>query len=119
VSGTKPYPQKLRERAVWMVAEMRPNYESDWAAITAVAARLGIGTAETMRKWVRQAQVDAGRRPGTSTDESAELKRLQRENARVLAPGSFARALTSTPRADPNETLGSRQMTSRSHSDPR
>jgi transposase len=73
------YPQELRERAVRMVAEVRPNYESDWAAITAVAAKLGIGTAETLRKWVRQAQVDAGRRPGVSTEESAELRRLRAE----------------------------------------
>jgi hypothetical protein len=41
MSGSRPYPQELRERAVRMVAEVRPNYESDWAAITAVAARLG------------------------------------------------------------------------------
>ena len=65
MAGTQPYPQELRERAVRMVAEVRPNYESDWAAITAAAARLGIGTAETLRKWVRQAQVDDGRRRRT------------------------------------------------------
>jgi transposase len=62
-----------------MVAEVRPNYESDWAAITAVAVKLGIGTAETLRKWVRQGQVDAGRRPGISTEESVELRRLRAE----------------------------------------
>jgi transposase len=79
MSGTKPYPQDLRERAVRMVAEVRPNYESDWATIAAVAAKLGIGTAETLRKWVRQAQVDAGRRPGVTTEESVELRRLRAE----------------------------------------
>ena len=47
MSGPKPYPQELRQRAVRMVAEVRPNYESDWAAITAVAQKLGVGTAET------------------------------------------------------------------------
>jgi transposase len=73
------YPQELGERAVRMVAEVRPNYESDWAAITAVAAKLGMGTAETLRKWVRQAQVDAGRRPGGTTEESVELRRLRAE----------------------------------------
>lgn len=78
-----PYPVELRQRAVRMVAEVRPNYESDWAAITAVAQKLGIGTAETLRKWVRQAQVDTGQRAGVSTDESAELKRLRRENAEL------------------------------------
>jgi transposase len=83
MSRRSPYPVELRQRAVRMVAEVRPNYESDWAAITAVAQKLGIGTAETLRKWVRQAQVDTDQRAGVSTDESAELKRLRRENAEL------------------------------------
>jgi transposase len=83
MSRPSPYPAELRQRAVRMVAEVRPNYESDWAAITAVAQKLGVGTAETLRKWVRQAQVDTGHRAGVSTDESAELKRLRRENAEL------------------------------------
>jgi transposase len=61
--------------------EVRPNYESDRAAITAAAAQLGIGTAETLRKWARQAQVDGGQRPGATSEESAELKALRWENA--------------------------------------
>ena len=92
MSGTKPYPQDLRERAVRMVAEVRPNYESDWAAITAVAARLGVGTAETLRKWVRQAQVDGGSRPGVTSEESAELKRLRRENAELRRANEILKA---------------------------
>ena len=44
-----------------MVAEVRPDYPSDWPAICAVAAKLGIGSAETLRKWVRQTEVDAAR----------------------------------------------------------
>ncbi len=83
MSRPSPYPVELRQRAVRMVAEVRPNYESDWAAITAVAQKLGIGSAETLRKWVRQAQVDTGQRAGVSTDESVELKRLRRENAEL------------------------------------
>ena len=46
-----------------------------------IAAKLGIGTTETLRKWVRQAEVDGGARPGTATEESAELRRLKREVA--------------------------------------
>jgi transposase len=90
--GTKPYPLELRERAVRMVAEVRPNYESDWAAIGAVAQRLGIGTAETLRKWWRQAQVDAGARPGVTSEESAELKRLRRENAELRRANEILKA---------------------------
>src|SRR5256885_889333 len=86
------YPQELRERAVRMVAEVRPNYESDWAAIGAVAQRLGIGTAETLRKWVRQAQVDAGSRPGVTSEESAELRRLRRENAELRRANEILKA---------------------------
>ena len=60
MSRSGVYPAELRQRAVRMVAEVRPNYESECAAIAAVASKLGIGTAETLRKWVRRAEVDAG-----------------------------------------------------------
>ena len=49
------YPPELRERAVRMVAKVRPDYPSDWPAICAVASRLGVGSAETLPKWVGQA----------------------------------------------------------------
>jgi transposase len=77
------YPPELGERAVRMVAEVRPDYPSDWPAICAVARKLGTGSAETLRKWVHQAEVDVGTRPGVSTEESAEIKRLKRENAEL------------------------------------
>ncbi len=80
-----PYPSELRERAVRMVAEIRPNYPTEWAAMKAIAAKLGIGAAETVRTWVRKAEVDAGRRPGTTSDEAAEIKRLKAENAELRA----------------------------------
>src|SRR6476660_9278144 len=86
------YPPELRERAVRMVAEVTPNYDSQWAAINAVAQKLGVGTAETVRKWVRQAEVDTGQRPGTTSDESAELKRLRRENAELRRANEILKA---------------------------
>lgn len=46
-----PYPLELRKRAVRMVAEVRPEYDTEWSAMKAVAAKLGIGTTETLRKW--------------------------------------------------------------------
>jgi transposase len=65
------YPPELRDRAVRMVAEVMPDYGSQWAAIMAVAQKLGIGTAETLRKWVRRAEIDDGRRPGLTSQEHA------------------------------------------------
>jgi len=55
-------PPELRERAVRLVAEVLPNYPSEWPAMAAVADRLGIGTAETGRKWVRWAEAGDRRR---------------------------------------------------------
>jgi transposase len=66
-----------------MVAEISDQHESEWAAMTEVARLLGVGTAETVRKWVRQTQIDAGSRAGTTTEESAELKKLKREVAEL------------------------------------
>lgn len=88
----QPYPRELRERAVRMVAEVTPNYDSQWAAINGVAQKLGIGTAETVRKWVRQAEVDDGQRPGTTTDDSAEVKRLKREVAELRRANEILKA---------------------------
>jgi transposase len=81
--SSRRYPPELRERAVRMVAEISDQHDSEWAAISEVARLLGVGCAETVRKWVRQAEIDGGMRPGVSTDESAELKRLKRENAEL------------------------------------
>jgi transposase len=53
---------------------------------------LGIGSAESLRKWVRQAEIDAGARPGVSSDESAELRRLRRENAELKRANEILKA---------------------------
>jgi len=82
-NSSRRYPPELRERAVRMVAEISDQHESEWAAMGEVARLLGVGTAETVRKWVRQAQIDAGSRAGTTTEESAELKKLRREVAEL------------------------------------
>jgi transposase len=81
--SSRRYPPELRERAVRMVAEISDQHKSEWAAISEVARLLGVGCAETVRKWVRQGQVDAGAWAGTTTEESAELKQLRRENAEL------------------------------------
>src|SRR5664279_6309161 len=74
------YAQELRDRAVRMVAEWRSEHASEWAASEAVASKLGIGSAQTVHNWVRKAEVDAATRPGTSSVESAEMRKLRLEN---------------------------------------
>ena len=73
------YPEELKERAVRLVLGSRGQYASQYAAIGSIAAKLGIGSTETLRKWVRRAEVDAGRRPGTTGEDSAEIRRLRAE----------------------------------------
>lgn len=86
------YPRELRERAVRMVAEVAPQYGSEYEAIREVAAKLGIGSPETLRQWVRRTQVDAGDRPGVTTEEHAEIKRLRRENAELRRANEILKA---------------------------
>jgi transposase len=74
----KRYPAEVRERAVRLVMEHRREYPNEWAAITSIAQKCGM-TAETLRKWVRQAEVDGGRRPGVSSEEAQRIKELERE----------------------------------------
>lgn len=63
----KPYPPELRERAVRMVRDSTPAYPSQWAAIKAVADKLGIGTAETLRLWVHRSEPAAPELPCAAT----------------------------------------------------
>lgn len=73
------YPAEIRERAVRMVAEATGSYGSEWEAICSVAEKLG-PTAETVRKWVRRAEIDQGERPGMTTGERERIRQLEREN---------------------------------------
>ena len=72
------YPPEVRERAVRLVFEQAPAHESQWAAISSVAAKMGCSS-ETLRSWVRQVERDAGNRPGLTTSERDRLKDLERE----------------------------------------
>ncbi len=78
-------------RAVRLVAEGRSHHPSEWAAISSVAAKLG-ASPETVRKWVRQAEVNGGQRLGLSTEESAEIKRLRREVAELCRANEILKA---------------------------
>ncbi|MEV5778952.1 transposase [Streptomyces antimycoticus] len=62
---------------------MCDDHPNETAALQAVADQLGIGSRETLRNWVKQHEIDAGTRPGTTTEESAQLKGLKKENAEL------------------------------------
>jgi transposase len=95
MSRKSPYPPELRRRAVTMVTEVRGEYDTEFAAITAVARRLGIGSAETLRKWVRLAEVDAGKRPGVTSQEAAEVRRLKQKVAELERANEILKAASS------------------------
>jgi transposase len=73
------YSPEVRERFVWMVQDQAGEHGSQRAAIAAIAPKAAC-TTETLRRWVRQAERDAGHRPGLTTDERQRLKDLEREN---------------------------------------
>ena len=84
------FPAEVRDRAVRLVMEGESQYGSQWSAIKSVSAKIGC-TAETLRKWVRQAERDAGTRPGLSTAERERLKELERENRELKRANEILR----------------------------
>ena len=93
--SSKRYPPELRERAVRMVCELRRQDPGDTGVLSRVARQLGIGK-ESLRAWVKQADVDAGRQPGLTTAEHDELiglrkevKELRRANDILQAAATF------------------------------
>ena len=81
------YPIELRQRALRLLAEARQQeqYDTEWAAIVAVAGRVGVNS-ETLRKWLRRSETDAGARPGTTSEELAEIRRLKGRTPSCAAP---------------------------------
>jgi transposase len=88
------YDENTKARAVRLVGEHRNDYGSEWAAMRAIAGRLGM-SAETLRKWVRQVEVDSGEAAGTSSQEKQELRELRRKNRELEATIEILRAATS------------------------
>src|SRR3954447_22573613 len=76
---TNRFSPEVRQRAVRMVLDHGGNHASQWAAIGSIAGKIGC-TAETLRKWVGQAERDQGQRPGATTEERERIKALEREN---------------------------------------
>ena len=81
---------EVRQRAVRMVLEHGGDHASQWAAIGSISAKIGC-TAETLRKWVRQGERDAGQRPGTTTEGRERIKALERENRELRQANEILR----------------------------
>ncbi len=103
MAAPRKYPDELRERAVRLVFEERERGESH-GAIARIADKLGVHR-EALRNWVRQADIDGGRRPGTSSADAQRIKELERENRELrrsneilrTASAFFARELDPRP----------------------
>ena len=78
-----------------LVLDTEDQYPTRTQAMRSIAAKLGIGSVESLRNWVRQAEVDAGAVPGVSTSESEEVKRLKRENAELRRANEILKAAAS------------------------
>jgi transposase len=88
------YDASTRAKAMRLVREHAGDYPTEWAAITAVSGRLGM-SAETLRKWVRRAEVDEGAAPGVTRSESAEIRDLRRRNRELEQTIEILKAATS------------------------
>ena len=84
------YSPELRERAVRLVLDQQGEHDSQWAAIISVSSKVGC-SAETLRKWVRQAERDLGQRAGLTSTERERLKTLERENRELRRANEILR----------------------------
>ena len=84
------YSKEVRERAVRLVFENEDEHGSRWAAISSIAGKIGC-TPETLRKWILQAERDAGKREGLTTSEKEQMKELKRENKELKRANEILR----------------------------
>jgi transposase len=85
------HPREVRERAVTLVLETQADYGSQWEAIVSVAAKVNVSS-ETLRRWVRQAEVDAGTRAGVTSSEQERIRELERENGELRRANEILKA---------------------------
>ena len=94
MSGAKrvgKYPDEMRQRAVRLVFEHQGEYPSQWKAIESISKKLSINH-ETLRLWVRKAEVDGGQRPGVTTEERSRVRELERENRELRRANEILKA---------------------------
>ena len=90
MTKARRFSPEVRERAVRLVRDHQAEYATQWAAITSIASKIGCA-AETLRLWVRQAERNAGQRPGLTTEEQQRLKVLERENRELRRANEILR----------------------------
>lgn len=90
----KRYDENTKARAVRLVVDHVEDYASEWDATTTVAGRLGVSP-ETLRRWLRQAEIDAGEVDGVSTSSAREIRDLKRKNAELERTIEILKAATS------------------------
>ena len=91
MAAPRKYPDELRERAIRMAVDARRDPATKTGALKRIGGQLGINP-ETLRNWVVQAEVDAGHRPGTTTDDAARLAELERENRELRRANAILRS---------------------------
>ena len=87
------YDENTKAKAVRLVREHADDYDSEWAAMREISSRLGM-SAETLRKWVRQAEVDAGETPGVTSAAAREVRELRRKNKELEQTIEILKAAT-------------------------
>lgn len=92
--SNKRYPAELRERAVRMVLEAREQDPGDRGVINRISARLGVGP-QSLRGWVERAEIDAGQKPGTTSEAAARIKELEKENRELRRTNEILKAASS------------------------
>ena len=92
----RKYPQELRDRAIRLVAEARQEEPelSVTAAVNRIGTKVGVNP-DTLRGWIKQADIDAGKRPGTTTDDGKRIKDLERENRELKRANEILLAASS------------------------
>ena len=90
MNKSNKFSPEVRERAVRMVQEHRGEYSSLWAAVESIAPKIGC-VPQTLLEWVKRSEVDAGMRPGTTTEEARRIKDLERENKELRRANDILR----------------------------
>lgn len=88
---TRRYSDIEKERAVRMVRQLRAELGTDHGTVKRVAEQLGIGT-ESLRSWVKRSEIDAGEKPGLSSEDAARIKALEQENRELKRANGILRS---------------------------